>query len=58
MLVNIMLIIYSFMLKDPSRPKYKWIAKHTENETGTERQYVPYSTTPPKIQAWQPPKKN
>ncbi|VVC30075.1 NADH dehydrogenase [ubiquinone] 1 alpha subcomplex subunit 12 [Cinara cedri] len=43
---------------DPSRPKYKWIAKHTENETGTERQYVPYSTTPPKIQAWVPPKNN
>ncbi|KAL5241256.1 hypothetical protein ACI65C_008666 [Semiaphis heraclei] len=43
---------------DPSRPKYKWMAKHTENETGTNRQYVPYSTMPPKIQAWVPPNKN
>lgn len=47
-----------FMFQDPSRPKYKWMAKHTENETGTEFQYVPYSTMPPKIQAWVPPKHN
>lgn len=42
--------------KDPSRPKYKWMADHTENLTGTPAQYMPYSTTTPKITAWQPNK--
>ncbi|XP_060524877.1 probable NADH dehydrogenase [ubiquinone] 1 alpha subcomplex subunit 12 [Cylas formicarius] len=40
---------------DPSRPKYKWMAQHIENLSGTPGQYVPYSTTRPKIQAWVPP---
>merc|ERR1712179_33405 len=33
----------------------KWMALHTENFTGTDKQYVPYSTTRPKIEAWKPP---
>ncbi|KAF2894823.1 hypothetical protein ILUMI_11346 [Ignelater luminosus] len=40
--------------KDPGRPKYKWMADHTENLSGTTGQYVPYSTTVPKIEAWKP----
>lgn len=52
------IVIITIILQDPSRPKYEWMAKHTENETGTNRQYVPYSTVPSKIQAWVPPKKN
>ncbi|XP_050544468.1 probable NADH dehydrogenase [ubiquinone] 1 alpha subcomplex subunit 12 [Daktulosphaira vitifoliae] len=42
---------------DPSRPKYSWMAKHTENLTGTSGQYVPYSSVRPKIEAWVPSKK-
>ncbi|KAK7499507.1 hypothetical protein BaRGS_00009159 [Batillaria attramentaria] len=36
-------------------PKRPWMAKHTENPSGTPDEYVPYSTTRPKIEAWQPP---
>ncbi|KAK3793997.1 hypothetical protein RRG08_028431 [Elysia crispata] len=39
-------------------PKRKWMADHTENLSGTERCYVPYSTTRPKVEAWVPPKNN
>lgn len=40
--------------EDPS-PKYKWIKDHKQNYTlDREKQYVPYSTTRPKIQAWKP----
>ncbi|XP_026273886.1 probable NADH dehydrogenase [ubiquinone] 1 alpha subcomplex subunit 12 [Frankliniella occidentalis] len=42
--------------EDPTRPKYKWIKDHEENPSGTEKAYVPYSTTRPKIEAWKPPK--
>ncbi|VEN41637.1 unnamed protein product [Callosobruchus maculatus] len=42
--------------KDCSRPKYKWMSDHTENLSGTPGQYMPYSTTTPKIHAWVPPK--
>ncbi|PNF37688.1 putative NADH dehydrogenase [ubiquinone] 1 alpha subcomplex subunit 12 [Cryptotermes secundus] len=42
--------------KDPNRPKYPWMIDHTENLSGTEHAYMPYSTTTPKIQAWVPPK--
>ncbi|GLG94355.1 NADH dehydrogenase [ubiquinone] 1 alpha subcomplex subunit 12 [Gryllus bimaculatus] len=42
--------------KDPSRVRYPWMADHTENKSGTEGAYVPYSTTRPKIEAWVPPK--
>jgi NADH:ubiquinone oxidoreductase subunit len=38
-------------------PTYKWIEPHRENLTGTPEQYVPYTTTVPKIQSWVPPKK-
>ncbi|XP_002410063.4 NADH dehydrogenase [ubiquinone] 1 alpha subcomplex subunit 12 [Ixodes scapularis] len=34
---------------------YKWLAEHTENMTGTNQAYVPYSTVRPKIQPWVPP---
>ncbi len=35
----------------------KWMIDHKENLSGfPEGEYVPYSTTPPKIQAWKPPK--
>ncbi|CAG9767864.1 unnamed protein product [Ceutorhynchus assimilis] len=43
--------------EDPGRPKYKWMAEYTENLTGTKLQYMPYTTTNPKIQAWVPPSK-
>lgn len=41
---------------DPSRPKYKWMVKHTENLSGTPGQFMPYSTTRPKIEPWIPHK--
>ena len=37
---------------------YKWMQDHRENLSGTSEQYVPYTTTPPKIQTWVPPKKS
>ncbi|XP_026473701.1 NADH dehydrogenase [ubiquinone] 1 alpha subcomplex subunit 12 [Ctenocephalides felis] len=40
--------------KDPARVHHKWMSNHSENLSGTDRQYVPYSTTVPKIQAWNP----
>ncbi|XP_017466260.1 PREDICTED: probable NADH dehydrogenase [ubiquinone] 1 alpha subcomplex subunit 12 [Rhagoletis zephyria] len=43
-------------IRDGSRPKYKWMADHSENLSGTKEQYMPYSTTPPKIEAWDPKK--
>ncbi|XP_019872004.2 probable NADH dehydrogenase [ubiquinone] 1 alpha subcomplex subunit 12 [Aethina tumida] len=43
--------------EDPSRPCYDWMLEHTENLSGTTAQYMPYSTTRPKISAWVPPKK-
>lgn len=43
-------------MNDPDRPKYKWMADHTENMSGFPGQYTPYSTTRPKIEAWQPKK--
>lgn len=42
--------------KDPSRPKHRWMMDHTENFSGTPGQFMPYSTTRPKIEAWVPPK--
>ncbi len=41
--------------KVPPTPR-DWIIDHKENFTGTPKEYVPYSTTRPKIQAWVPPK--
>ncbi|KAK2161256.1 hypothetical protein LSH36_119g00028 [Paralvinella palmiformis] len=36
----------------------KYILDHIENRTGTHEQYVPYSTTKPKVHAWQSPRAN
>ncbi|EGD72696.1 hypothetical protein PTSG_04425 [Salpingoeca rosetta] len=41
-------------LPNSEEPLKKWQAMHTENYTGTTKQYVPYSTTKPKIEAWKP----
>eukprot|EP00051_Salpingoeca_urceolata_P020365 m.304475 g.304475 ORF g.304475 m.304475 type:complete len:128 (-) comp19604_c0_seq1:96-479(-) len=41
--------------KTPTNDKPSWGAPFVENLTGTKQAYVPYSTTKPKIQAWQPP---
>lgn len=35
-------------------PKHRWMIDHEENLTGTPAQYVPYSTTRPKIASWKP----
>ncbi|XP_018646412.1 NADH-ubiquinone oxidoreductase subunit B17.2,putative [Schistosoma mansoni] len=36
---------------------YKWYAEHSENLTlEKEKKYIPYSTTRPKIEPWEPPK--
>lgn len=35
---------------------YKWLTDHTNNMSGTPEQYVPFTTTRPKIQTWTPPK--
>ncbi|KAK6176394.1 hypothetical protein SNE40_014687 [Patella caerulea] len=37
--------------------KRKWMINHSENPTGTDKIYVPYSTVKPKVQAWSPPSK-
>ncbi|ROT79204.1 NADH dehydrogenase [ubiquinone] 1 alpha subcomplex subunit 12 [Penaeus vannamei] len=36
---------------------YQWLSGHEENTSGTEKAFMPYSTTKPKIEAWVPPKK-
>lgn len=33
---------------------YKWMLDHSENHTGTKDSYMPYSSTKPKIEAWNP----
>lgn len=33
---------------------HKWILEHSENLTGTADAYMPYSTTKPKLEAWNP----
>lgn len=38
--------------------KYKWMLDHSENLSGTKDAYVPYSTTKPKIEAWDPKRLN
>ncbi|XP_059618892.1 probable NADH dehydrogenase [ubiquinone] 1 alpha subcomplex subunit 12 [Phlebotomus argentipes] len=43
--------------RDGTRPKYKWMVDHSENMSGTPGQYMPYTTTRPKIEAWDPSKK-
>lgn len=39
----------------PPEPK-KFFLQHQENLSGSKEEYVPYSTTRPKIESWQPPK--
>ncbi|XP_066589051.1 NADH dehydrogenase [ubiquinone] 1 alpha subcomplex subunit 12 [Prorops nasuta] len=41
--------------KDLSRPKHRWMIKHTPNFSGTKLAYYPYSTPKPKIESWTPP---
>lgn len=37
-------------------PEYKkFLLDHVENKSGTNEEYVPYSTTRDKIHSWQPP---
>lgn len=47
-----------YMTDDPPSMKpllrRKWMMPHTENMSGTDERYVPYSTTRPKIEAWKP----
>jgi len=38
-------------------PRRKWMSDNYENLSGTPHEYVPYSTTKPKIEAWVPPSK-
>lgn len=40
------------------KTKYKWMLDHSENLSGTKDAYMPYSTTKPKIDAWDPKKKD
>lgn len=42
------------VFQDPARPKYEWMADHTENMSGTSGQWTPYTTTRPKVEAWTP----
>ena len=48
-----------YMCDDPPtqnpRVNYPWMVDHKQNLSGSNKQYVPYSTTPPKIKAWSPP---
>lgn len=39
-------------------PERKFAQPRWVNTTGTKKEYVPYSTTRPKIEAWEPPKNN
>lgn len=36
--------------------KHKWLLDHSENLTGTVDAYMPYDTTRPKLEAWDPKK--
>jgi NADH:ubiquinone oxidoreductase subunit len=38
--------------------QHKWMLDHSENMTGTQDAYMPYSTTKPKLEAWDPKKKD
>jgi len=44
-------------ITDPPTQR-EWMIDHKENLTGTKNEYVPYTTTRPKIEAWVPPKNN
>ncbi|KAG9511203.1 putative NADH dehydrogenase [ubiquinone] 1 alpha subcomplex subunit 12, partial [Fragariocoptes setiger] len=34
--------------------EYPWIAPHKENQTGTTNAFIPWDTTPKKIESWTP----
>ena len=36
---------------------HEWMTDHIMNKSGTNEQYIPYSTTKPKIQSWKPASK-
>lgn len=38
--------------------RYEWMKEHDMNPSGTKHQYVPYSTTKPKVESWKPQSKN
>ncbi|XP_035774991.1 probable NADH dehydrogenase [ubiquinone] 1 alpha subcomplex subunit 12 [Anopheles albimanus] len=42
--------------RDGNRPQYPWMMDHSENVSGRKEAYMPYSTTRPKIEAWDPKK--
>uniref|UniRef100_A0A182YN83 NADH dehydrogenase [ubiquinone] 1 alpha subcomplex subunit 12 n=1 Tax=Anopheles stephensi TaxID=30069 RepID=A0A182YN83_ANOST len=42
--------------RDGNRPHYSWMIDHSENVSGTKDAYMPYSTTRPKVEAWDPKK--
>ena len=48
-----------YMTDDPPSikplPRHKWMLPHVDNLSGTDKRYVPYSTTRPKIEPWKPP---
>jgi len=46
-----------FLLKFVLFCRYKWMVDHTDNKSGTEDAYVPYSTTRNKIEPWRPGQK-
>ena len=54
----LLILIFDLFFKfQKPPPQYKWIKDHEPNMSGTPGQYVPYTTTLPKIQSWVPPKK-
>ena len=38
--------------------RYEWMKEHDMNPSGTKNQYVPYSTTKPKVESWKPQSRN
>ncbi len=34
--------------------KYDWMKDHDMNQSGTNKSYMPYSTTRPKVESWRP----
>ncbi|XP_054272841.1 probable NADH dehydrogenase [ubiquinone] 1 alpha subcomplex subunit 12 [Macrosteles quadrilineatus] len=42
--------------QEPFRPQYHWMLPREENMSGTPLEYVPYTTTRPKVEAWVPPR--
>ncbi|XP_058450143.1 probable NADH dehydrogenase [ubiquinone] 1 alpha subcomplex subunit 12 [Malaya genurostris] len=42
--------------RDGSRVHHAWMTDHSANLSGTNKSYMPYSTTRPKVDAWDPKK--